>query len=606
MALNPNIALSFRRPQLRSPLETYGRVQQIAANAMAAQKIRDEAASVNALRDYISGGGKLDTPEGLQGAVSAGVNPETARAYSERLGGVSKAQIDAKTAAEQKLYGRLPSIYASGDDAAWMRFVNDLATIDKPDADELLRLTGGKFNSRIVRAMMAGSKEYFNKLVSTPVASFQVSDKGVPQSVTAGGEEPSVREIPQFRYEEDQPPPTAVPQPPRMTPAPPVAPEVLDAAAAAIAEGKDLSDPRLKTLPPYAIDQAQKRAMQLRLGAMPPVEGTLQPMSAQQGQPDLAQVVNDMMATGFVTQSNLEAMRQVAGPDKDAQLAEILRSNNIQIVPDEGAGQFRSAVYRPEEGAGMQEVGYVPTTTRFKPATQGTVPGEYSLPTGEIRRREQAKRETPQEVYQKELARRRAERDAAVEGAPKPLTPVQEAKLRDNIAKDYKSAQSTIDMMLNPVSGVVAAVQSVRNLTPAQKEAITGLSGYFYSVTPSSRQADTKVKNLKGKVTEMGKAAASLTGAIGQMAVQEWRIVSDMIANLDLEGMEPSDLDNQLDIIESQAKRAAEITQDAYENQYVEEFARYGDRFRLKTPQAPAAKGGGKSSGWGKARVVGD
>ena len=205
MAINPNIALSFRRPQLRSPLETYGRAQQIAANAMTAEKLRNEAASVNALRDYISSGGKLDTAEGLQGAVAAGAAPDTVRAYSERLGNVSKAQADAKIAAEQKLYARLPSIYAAGDDAAWMRFVNDLAAIDKPDADELLRLTGGKFNSRIIRAMMAGSKEYFNKLVSTPVASFQVSDQGVPQSVTSGGEEPSVKEIPQFRYVEDQP-----------------------------------------------------------------------------------------------------------------------------------------------------------------------------------------------------------------------------------------------------------------------------------------------------------------------------------------------------------------------------------------------------------------
>ena len=88
----------------------------------------------------------------------------------------------------------------------------------------------------------------------------------------------------------------------------------------------------------------------------------------------------------------------------------------------------------------------------------------------------------------------------------------------------------------------------------------------------------------------MGKAAASLTGAIGQMAVQEWRIVRDMIANLDLTGMEASDLDDQLEIIETQARRAAAITQDAYENQYVEEFARYPNRFQLKVPggSAPA------------------
>ena len=196
-------------------------------------------------------------------------------------------------------------------------------------------------------------------------------------------------------------------------------------------------------------------------------------------------------------------------------------------------------------------------------------------------------RETAEEVYQKEAARLRAQREAG----PKPLTAPQEMKLRDNIAKDYKSARSTIEMM----DGVSRAVNEVRNLSPDQKEAITGFSGYAPSILPSSRSADTKLKNLQGKVTEMGKAAASLTGAIGQMAVQEWRIVSDMIASLDVTGMEPADLDNQLDIIEGQAKRAASITRDAYENQYVEDFARYPGRFQLPEAGGTASQGAPKA-----------
>lgn len=196
-------------------------------------------------------------------------------------------------------------------------------------------------------------------------------------------------------------------------------------------------------------------------------------------------------------------------------------------------------------------------------------------------------RETAAEVEAKEEARLRAKRKFdLMPQPPKPLTATQEAKLRDNLTKDYKSAKSTISMMDN----VVRAVNDVRNLSPDQKEAITGFSGYVPSMLPSSRSADTKLKNLQGKVTEMGKSAASLTGAIGQMAVQEWRIVSDMIASLDVTGMEPADLNNQLDIIEGQARRAASITRDAYENQYVEEFARYPGRFQLDSASAaPAA-----------------
>jgi hypothetical protein len=213
----------------------------------------------------------------------------------------------------------------------------------------------------------------------------------------------------------------------------------------------------------------------------------------------------------------------------------------------------------------------------------------YNVPTQDVAAKARAERETPGEVYAKEKARAKAQREAALEAGPKPLTVPQEAKLRDNITKDYKSARSTIDMMLNPVAGVVAAVNNVRKLSPTQKEAITGYSGYLPTIYAGTKSADTAVKNLKGKVTEMGKSVAALTGAIGQMAVQEWRIVSDMIASLDLEGMGAADLDTQLDIIEAQARRAAAVTRDAYENQYVEEFARYPGRFRLPDASAVAA-----------------
>jgi hypothetical protein len=223
------------------------------------------------------------------------------------------------------------------------------------------------------------------------------------------------------------------------------------------------------------------------------------------------------------------------------------------------------------------------------------VPGSAQVPLTRVRQQAQAERETAEEVYAKELARERAKRDAAAQAGPKPLTPVQEAKLRDNIAKDFKSAQSTLDMMLAPDTGVVAAVDAVRKLSAEQKEAVTGFSAYAPSVFPSSRSADTALKNLNGKVTQMGKSAASLGGAIGQMAVQEWKIVSDMIAGLDFAGMEPADLDNQLDIIEATARRAAQTTRDAFENQYAEEFARYPGRFDLKEPRKISVTQGRKT-----------
>jgi hypothetical protein len=308
-------------------------------------------------------------------------------------------------------------------------------------------------------------------------------------------------------------------------------------------------------------------------------------------QPDIKSIVNEAMSSRQISQSNLQMIRDVAGPDKDAQLIQLLKAENIQIVPDAQTG-MRSAMLRGGEAEDMLQQtqsreGYTATGQPFrgKPPTQGVYPGSALVPLPRVAAEARAGRETPGEVYAKEMARNRAERDALKSAGPKPLTPVQEAKLRENIGKDYKSAQATLDKMLAPDSGVVAAVTAVRNLSESQKQSITGISSYMPALLPEARSAETALKNLMGKATSLGKSEAALSGAIGNMAIAEWRIVRDLIATLDVAEMEPADLDNQLDIIEATAKRAAQTTRDAYENQYFEEFARYPNRFVLKDPE---------------------
>ena len=371
--------------------------------------------------------------------------------------------------------------------------------------------------------------------------------------------------------------------------------------------------------------------------APPPAEATnpfaagYKPNSAAAPVNSLSLVVDSALETGVMAKADFDKLVRIAQPGSGPKLEAWTRQHNITIAPDAPGvtdNQMRGApanlpsqmavspmsydgktppadfaVYRgqpmPSQTAGLAGAPPMQNTMAQYQPLQGRnreaspIPGIYSVPTGQVAATSQAQRETAGEVYAKEKARAKAQREALLEAGPKPLTVPQEAKLRDNITKDYKSARSTIDMMLNPVAGVVAAVNNVRKLSPDQKEAITGYSGYLPTMYASTKSADTAVKNLKGKVTEMGKSVAALTGAIGQMAVQEWRIVSDMIANLDLEGMGAADLDNQLDIIEAQARRAATVTRDAYENQYVEEFDRYPGRFRLPDASAfaaPAAK----------------
>lgn len=326
----------------------------------------------------------------------------------------------------------------------------------------------------------------------------------------------------------------------------------------------------------------------------------------------LSQVVSSALETGVMAKADYDKILSIAQPESRAKIAAWVQSNNIEVMDEPSEmrvspmsydGQTPQAEFAVLRGEPMQSR---TASLRDAPPMEQTLaqyqvgqqvrgrnpnmPQSANVPIERVRQEAVAGRESAQEVYAKELARARAARVAAQEAGPKPLTQIQEQKLRENISKDYKSARSTVEMMLDPKTGVVGAVDAVRRLSPSQKEAITGYSGYLPSITPSSRSADTVMKNLRGKVTEMGKSAASLTGAIGQMAIQEWRIVSDMIASLDIEGMEPADLDNQLDIIETQARRAAEITRDAYENQYAEEFQRYPGRFQLPSSTAAAPK----------------
>lgn len=150
----------------------------------------------------------------------------------------------------------------------------------------------------------------------------------------------------------------------------------------------------------------------------------LQPISMTTGaqtnaQPDMAAVVQDMMTTGQISQSNLQLMRDMAGPDKDAQLAEILRSNNIRILPDEQpAGGMRSAVYRPgADDASMTQVqaleDYEDTGRQFKGKSpmQSPLPGSAQVPIPRVREEARAQRKTPGEIYEEKRAEKQADTD---------------------------------------------------------------------------------------------------------------------------------------------------------------------------------------------------
>ncbi len=191
----------------------------------------------------------------------------------------------------------------------------------------------------------------------------------------------------------------------------PVTPDRIEAAAQAAARGARATDPIFDGLNDDQFRQMQMRADEIRAGG-----ASMKPASfGGAAQPDLGAIVENMMQTGVVSQTDFEAMR-AAAPGKDTQLAEILRANNIRIMPDEtAAGGMRSAVYRPEEGVpAMLEAQYNPNayeTAQGKNPMQGPLPGSAQVPIPRVREEAKAQRKTPQETYEETRSTKQAESD---------------------------------------------------------------------------------------------------------------------------------------------------------------------------------------------------
>ena len=165
--------------------------------------------------------------------------------------------------------------------------------------------------------------------------------------------------------------------------------------------------------------------------------------------------------------------------------------------------------------------------------------------------------------------------------APTVLTPAQLIKRRDTIAEEYKSASNALQVTQDVLDSVTQVKES-EGLSRA-----TGFTGTMLPSFPGGQAAfaETRLKNLKGKVTALGKAAAASTGSIGQIANQEWKILADQIAAIEeIKGTEP--LLEQIGLLEAQAQGAMRRRQDAYQKQFGEDFERFPQFSTLLEPKS--------------------
>lgn len=63
---------------------------------------------------------------------------------------------------------------------------------------------------------------------------------------------------------------------------------------------------------------------------------------------------------------------------------------------------------------------------------------------------------------------------------------------------------------------------------------ISGVSGYIYSwPSGEAAKAQNAKETLDAKMTALGKAASAMSGSIGSMATQEWKILKDQVDVID-------------------------------------------------------------------------
>jgi len=204
--------------------------------------------------------------------------------------------------------------------------------------------------------------------------------------------------------------------------------------------------------------------------------------------------------------------------------------------------------------------------------------------------RQEQKFITPPQAAIAATQERAAPTPAPAAPAAKPLTAQQETQRRDKLGKEFKSAVNA----LQTTQDVLDSVQSVKD-APGLNRA-TGYLGVYAPSIPegAAAQAETRFQNLKGKVTALGKAQAAASGAIGSIANQEWKILADQIAALELvKGTGP--LLEQIALVEAQAQGAMERIRDAYQRQFGEDFERFPQFKDLPAPKSTIK--GRKSSG---------
>lgn len=545
---NQMIALQARNPQLPDPARQTAQMANMMnmATQQRASQLQGERLRQEMAFEAAKEGREVATQTATMRQKDLDYLKDLTAQYRDRLATINPADKARYGVLRQEIIDNIPA------------FANELPRPEEWDQ-----------NSKVLT--IAKADDVIKYSLATPVASLELSQGGMPRSVVVGGLNPEQRPV----YD---------------------APEAMA---------------------PAATPTAAPTAPQTN-----PMAAGATPRSADADPGSLGLVIASALETGVMSKNDYDKMLSIAQPQSRAKIAAWAQQNNIEIVPDapgvtdnqvRGAAadfeaspmsydgqtpQSQFAVFRGQpmqaQTAGLggapemrQTLAQARTSTplQMRDPRVSPAPGVYSVPTQDVAATSRATRPSKQEVYDTELAKVLATRAAG----PAPLTSQQKRARQTEVAKAYTQTQGLINKTYDPKEGVIALARKIKSLSPDQKEAITGFSNYIPSFRESSREADTLFGNLKGVVTAAGKDAAAASGAIGPMAVQEWKIVADQIATLDLAGMTPAALDAQMDRIIRQVSNATNLAQQVYDVQYGDDVKDY-PAFKLKGAPPPRTK----------------
>jgi hypothetical protein len=163
------------------------------------------------------------------------------------------------------------------------------------------------------------------------------------------------------------------------------------------------------------------------------------------------------------------------------------------------------------------------------------------------------------------------------------MTDLQKQAYRKDFANDtsnIKSASDTANELEKLTDELVGNPDKGIKAHPGLR-GITGYSGLVPSLpTGDAAKAEQKLETFKGKIKALGRTIASQQGKLGNMAVQEWQMVSDAV-----QAIKPTagNLDVQMRDVVRQAQQLSKNMQDKFDLTYEGDLPAVGK---------PAAGGG--------------